>query len=299
MKVWLSDYQLEVKATGEKRGGYLLKLQSDDFEAGYADLFPWQAFGDPFFEDIPQLIKKQQSFPLLERSLKMAEKDGKARELGESLLDGVQSTNHFLVTDLEHFLEDDLLEALENGFQRFKFKVCRNMRLERQKLNQWLPHLTKGQMVRLDCNTFGSNEFLEMIEPFKDVIEYIEDPLAKHFWPVGWPWAFDHPGFEYRRVKTPWQVIKPAKQAFTEAEAPNIVFTSYLDHPVGQAHAAHEASLWGEQKHDYGLLSQHIYKETAFHGHLVSEGPELSFVSGTGIGFDDLWETLEWQEVVV
>ena len=132
----------------------------------------------------------------------------------------------------------------------------------------------------------------------ENIIEFIEDPfLNPEDWGrTNWTWAYDQPGFDSNQVNFEFSVIKPAKQDNYQREKPTI-FTSYLDHPVGMAHAFCEAAVYGEQILDYGLMSHKIYKPNAFYDYINVEGSKLSFHGQYGIGFDELFEKQNWIEV--
>ena len=93
-------------------------------------------------------------------------------------------------------------------------------------------------------------------------------------------------------------MVKPAKQSITLVKGVDFVVTSYLDHPVGIAHAYWQAQSLGLQKRNYGLMSWNIYEKTLFNFWIQDKGPRFNFKSGFGIGFDDLWDTLEWKQLI-
>lgn len=293
-KISLSPYELKHSFSGQVRKGYLLRLQTPEFAIGYGDIFPWPEFGDPCVKEIPKRLKEGVLSPLLEKSLFLAAKDGVARREKVSLLQGEVLENHFLVEDLSQVTKEILVKAQESGFNRFKVKVCRNGD-ELQKLYKIAQDLSSDSYLRLDCNTQGKASFFKNLAVIKNKIEFIEDPYERaDQWKLDFPLAYDQPGFLRGDVNVKWQVFKPAKQFLQEAHAENIVCTSYMDHPVGIAHGFSEALSLGEQKTDYGFLSQNIYESTEFHQQMIVEGKKLSFVEGHGIGFDSLLEKQDW-----
>ena len=44
-------------------------------------------------------------------------------------------------------------------------------------------------------------------------------------------------------------------------------------------------------------MSQNFYEETPFHQYLTSQGPIMTVAGDYGIGFDDLFDELEWVEI--
>ena len=80
-----------------------------------------------------------------------------------------------------------------------------------------------------------------------------------------------------------------------------VVVTSSLDHPVGVAHACNVASdlkkNYPNMVLDCGLLSLRAYKPSEFFGRILTTGPYFSGVNGTGVGFDDLLQRIEWTPI--
>lgn len=300
MSLFLSPYQLKTVSQGQVRKGYLLKLSTDQFSQGFADIFPWPEFGDPNWEAIPKILKSHLLNssplpPLLSRSVAMATSDGLARAKKTSLLSGKRVRNHFLVPDSSPGSLSLVSRALEEGFDRLKLKVGRNFSQELsfiEKISGEWP----DAIWRLDCNGLGEQVDWQALSSFKKVIEFIEDPYPEpQRWFGDWPWAYDQPPFSRDQVQVNWQVMKPAKQEPKNIQAKKVVFTSYLDHPVGQAHALLVASAQATDKVTCGLMSQHIYQPTAYHQDLCVEGAELSVRAGLGIGFDKHFEKENWE----
>ncbi|MEM7647226.1 MAG: hypothetical protein AAF203_09970, partial [Pseudomonadota bacterium] len=246
-KVWLASYQLDFVGGGSRKG-YLLKVQTQDFEAGYADIFPWPEFGDDSFTEIPQKIKRESLSPLLQKSFLFAEKDGRARQEGQSLYLQKPLNNHYLLGLSEPVDSSQVSAIRERGFDTVKIKLSGDF----SRAMGWVRECaSQGLRLRLDFNRRGSREQLDHLAELAPSIDFIEDPFERsESWleiekssPELWKkLAFDHPGFAYNKVKTNWQVIKPAKQSHLSVQASQIVYTSYLDHPVGMIHGMIEAS---------------------------------------------------------
>ena len=81
------------------------------------------------------------------------------------------------------------------------------------------------------------------------------------------------------------------------------MFTSNLDHPLGQCWAAYSAALfYADKPADVvplcGLVTQHVYRPNAFSELLgMSISPEFCVPGGTGLGFDDLLAAQEWKRL--
>ena len=297
MNVWLSPYELR-PVLGRVRQGYLLKVQSPEGEPGYADIFPWVEFGDPSVEDIPNLIETNKSTPLLEQSFYFAKKDAVSRSGKKSLVNDLSLKNHFHLSGAPETWPLKLEGAFASGFRSVKLKVGRDLAAEVSGLLAIRKFEFDHPWLRLDFNGLGTKEYFDKIESLRPIIEFIEDPfLEPELWGAqDWIWAFDQPPFEMDKVDCKIQVIKPAKQNFKKIDSKTKkVFTSYLDHPVGIAHAFVEASSFGHQELDYGLMTQNQYEVTPFHDYLKQVGPYLEIEGSLGIGFDDLWDHLDWK----
>ncbi len=88
-------------------------------------------------------------------------------------------------------------------------------------------------------------------------------------------------------------IHKPALQPEWPDVACEIVVTSYMDHPVGQFGAAFVAASHPSAAR-CGLMTHVLYEPDAFLERVESDGSRLLPPAGTGIGFDDLLESLAW-----
>jgi O-succinylbenzoate synthase len=96
--------------------------------------------------------------------------------------------------------------------------------------------------------------------------------------------------------------VDPALEysSLVSASSLPISYTSYLDHPVGQAFATYSAAaniIGATTVETCGLLTHDVYEPNAFSERLKTNGPVLIPPEGTGIGFDDLLENLPWVEL--
>ena len=64
MKLWIAPY-----GASKQSDGFLIKFQSDDFRAGYADCRPWPVFQDATVEQHIELLKNRKLNALLKRSI--------------------------------------------------------------------------------------------------------------------------------------------------------------------------------------------------------------------------------------
>ena len=110
---------------------------------------------------------------------------------------------------------------------------------------------------------------------------------------------------ETRAGEADWLVVKPAvinsvvPGEIAHENGLRLTFTSYLDHAVGQLYAAWRAAecapIFGSQLGACGLLTHESFEPDPFFEQLGSEGARLVPPPGTGLGFDDLLETLPWK----
>jgi hypothetical protein len=296
MKLWLHPYQLQSSFFGP-RSGYLLRLEEPHRESGHADIFPWPEFGDPEFKEIPKLLKNGENRPLLQRSLMFARRDARARTEGTFLLRDQETRNHFLLVGPKDSWPQQVEAAFAHGFTTVKVKVGRQFSEEFRVLQKVCQLNKAHSWLRLDFNGAGQRADFKKLSSIKQQIQFIEDPMKRSDeWGVlDFPLAYDQPGFADQEVDYQYRIVKPAKQRTPSGESVPLIFTSYLDHPVGIAHAMVEALQSGPQILDYGLLSQGVYQPTAFHECLQSDGPKLQVLGEKGIGFDSLFAKLHWE----
>jgi O-succinylbenzoate synthase len=98
------------------------------------------------------------------------------------------------------------------------------------------------------------------------------------------------------------QVLKPAVQEWPGTKR-RVVFTSYLDHPLGQMSAAYvAANTVADQNISAGvevcgLLSHRAYEANPFSELLCVKGAFLKPAGGMGLGFDELLAKLSWEKL--
>ena len=296
IQIFLHPYELKLANNSSVRRGYLLKVQDGEGFSGYSDVFPWVEFGDPTYEQIPNEFNQKSSFELVNRSFELAHKDLEARKESRSLIHESSLKNHYSLGTINSKAIDQVEKALSDGFERIKIKIGREEENEKDFISYLCKNIHNKDFLRFDFNTNGNSNYISFLEQFSDQIEFIEDPFRD---PANWSYqklefAFDHPGFSEDQVKTPWRIIKPEKQSGDYPIEEKLVFTSYLGHPVGQAHAFAEAQSWGEQKYEYGLMTQFQYEPSDFSERFSVQGPNLSMKVKEGIGFSDILSNLDW-----
>ena len=169
MKLWIAPYGDE---------GFLMKLQTKDFAAGYADCRPWSLFGDGNVKSQIDKLKKRRWTPLLKRSLFFAHIDGVARAEKKSLWNkNLNLRSHYTVLDVHQLKSDKLLESLyAKGFRTLKLNVGFAIEQElaichRLAEKNWF-------RLRLDFNERSTSQiFLKRMSAlFLSQVDFIEDP---------------------------------------------------------------------------------------------------------------------------
>lgn len=307
MKLWIAPY-----GVSKKPDGFLIKLQSREFRAGYADCRPWPVFKDVSVEQHIEMLEQRKLNALLKRSVFFAHIDGVAREEKRSLWPKhVRLRSHFTFIDVAQLSSDDLLQKIrEQGFRTLKLKVGRDLSKEiplclRLAEKNWF-------RLRLDFNGVDAEPFLkQMSSLFLSQVELIEDPGAfnatqwlmlqkKYGIKTALDQASGHNTKSAREEKSRFaKIIKPARENQL-ARAQDVISNS-LDHPVGQCFAAlqaqHSVQRLGQQTRDYGLQSAHLFEPNAYFSQMSTQTAYFQPIPGTGIGFDDLLEREPWTEI--
>lgn len=303
MKVFFHTYTLSSKYL--RRTGALLKVVFEEGSAGYCDCHPWVELGDASLSDQLSLLKQGKTTPLTSRSLEFAKLDAEARQKGVHLFANLKSPkNHLLVYDFDAWKGDP-------SFSVLKLKVGKETPF------QQLEHLfhTSSKKIRLDANRKFDyeqcREFLKRIAPWHSRIDLFEDPIP--YDPTTWkalqdefsiPLALDHHSERYLGKENPHRIsiVKAAVQNLEpfQNDDRKLVFTSYLDHPIGQLSALYAASKtysqFPEKTERCGLITHVVYAPNAFSERLqIREERLVPPTDGTGFGFDDLLEKIPWE----
>jgi O-succinylbenzoic acid--CoA ligase len=285
----LRDGPGNARASERVREGFLIRCHD-----GFGCVQPWPELGDPSVDELLQF--KEGSEPqLLKRAFACAVQDGKARREGRSLFSqvGPIPRSHATITG-----EADFPALFASGFRTVKLKTHG---ADPGILERVAAAASAGLKIRIDCNGTGA-DFLPALRRWSEHIEFIEDPdpydaarwlelsrltgfhLALDRLPEHLP---DRGGYDVR-------VLKPALEDCA-LRAGDVVFTSYMDHPLGQMFAAWEAARYAGPKREAGLLTHTLYEPDAFTEAVIANGPQLLPPSGTGLGFDALLESLPWE----
>ena len=307
-------------SAGAPRVGALFKVEWPDGHIGYADLHPWPELGDPTLDKQIEDVRRGRISSMLEQTIWLARRDAVLRKKGKSIsISGENVRNNFLITHVDQIVPGFLDDLKRQSFTTVKIKVGRDLAEEAAAITRVA---SVGLKMRLDFNGVGSwqtfEKFITGLTPNEKAwIEYVEDPFP--FEQQAWmdakklvKIALDAP---YEKVN--WEqmtkpcfdvlVIKPAKmdvdQAIERCKKFNLkaTVTSYMDHPVGVMHALSVAMECKDNNPqmmlEAGCLTHRNYVADPFSVEINTQGPYLSGVKGTGIGFDRLLGALPWQKI--
>nr|WP_227021523.1 hypothetical protein [Oceaniferula marina] len=299
------------------------RSQKQDYEGvllrafgGYACVHPWPELGDLPLDAQLQSLRQGQTTALLRSALSCAKADGRARKLSVSLFDGLDVP----VSHASCYLEQSAVEsAVAAGFDTVKVKMGRDLAVERRIMQEisaefpslrWridLNHSQPFSQVRRWLATWGREDLAR--------VDFIEDAWCPDVDPcpdgrgVQVPLAIDR-DVENVVGSFPVWILKPAvndmplamKAAVENAHGPKVVVTSYMDHPLGQSYAAWQAAMMAKSYPGVvskcGLVTHGLFEPDEFTEMLGRPKPGFSPADGTGLGFDQLLESLPWKRLV-
>ena len=93
------------------------------------------------------------------------------------------------------------------------------------------------------------------------------------------------------------KVVKPAWEPRIGRQNSPVVYTSAMDHPIGQLFAAAKAADYPGEVRDCGLLTHWLFEPTEFSEALQVEDRRLVPPGGTGLGFNELLDGLPWKSL--
>jgi O-succinylbenzoate synthase len=285
MRLWAHRYRLTpcrrlsgVAAAGAREGA-LLRVQTGSGADGFADLHPWPELGDLLLDAQLEMLARGETTAQSQASLQLASVDAAARTRGVSLFDGLTIPD-------SHWPGNDP----PDGFDTVKIKGVRPV-----------PDHVR---IRIDFNaTLTATSFLEIARTLPtERVDFIEDPCPydADTWTqlrrsTGLRLALDLAGGERDQTGLAYDVFvhKPALRTEWPHTDCEIVVTSYMDHPIGQFGAAYFAGSHSVASR-CGLMTHVLYEPDAFIDRIECAGARLLPPKGTGIGFDDLLESLVW-----
>jgi len=283
---------------------------------GVGCLHPWRELGDPSLDELLDDLRKGHFFrPIIRSAVKCAMVDGNARRAGVSVFDGVKVPRSHATVVGEVEMVD---AAVRNGFDIVKMKAGRNVDAELELLNAM--HVKYPELRwRLDFNNVlgggGIRKYIgDMDEGLREKIDFLEDPceVGSRDWAgirslYGIPLAVDR-DVTKAHGQFSFAIVKPALDDVTAVcakalfEGWELVFTSYMDHPIGQCYAAWCASkterrFAGVIDPVAGLMTHGLFEPDAFTEQLGEVSPEWVGPGGTGFGFDSLLDGLDWEKL--
>lgn len=330
MKIWTSNYQLYPKGALSSnqqhlfRKGTLLRVEFEPGCIGYADLCPYQKFGDHPLEIEMQHLTRGQMTRLSSRSIYFARQDAEARLRCESLFNELRIKNHFFISDFLNFDLHRLPILQAQRFTEFKVKMGSELLLETEMLKALVEKFSADAKVRIDFNgRLSRDKFRGWLDKnilwLKPHLDFIEDPFSYE----AKEWESINKNYSVRlaldlsadpiltkAAGAQVVVIKPAIQssfdvfkALGGAEAQHhFVMTHYMDFPVGQMSAYSEAQkIVSEHSSLFlscGLQHHEVYEGFTFQDEIKNDGPYIVPPEGRGIGFDQLLERQEWTQVL-
>jgi O-succinylbenzoate synthase len=280
MRLWVHRYTLAPRrplsgvARAGVREGALLRVDNR-LDNGFADVHPWPALGDAPLDEQLALLARGQTTALTAASLRLASIDADARRRGVSVFEG-------LTIPESHWPGADP----PSDFDTVKIKGL-----------QAVPEHVR---IRIDFNaTLTAEEFLRIAATLpRERIDFIEDPCP--YDAAAWRELRSQSGLRLALDRFTGEadvlVHKPALAADFPAFDGEVVVTSYMDHPVGQFGAAYVAAT-NRVSPRCGLMTHVLYEADAFIDRIERNGARLLPPRGTGIGFDDLLENLQWTEL--
>ena len=284
--MWIWRYSLKPRrplsalAGAAPREGALLRAGD-----GFADVHPWPELGDAPLDEQLALLARGETTPLTRRSLWFA--SVWKRDLFEGL---TIPRSHWPGSDPPA------------GFDTVKVKMPGGA-------------LPDGVRLRLDFNaSIDAAEFARIARTLpRERIDFIEDPTPydAETWrrlraQTGLSFALDRAAFmaplpargarvaegRVRGATLPYDVriIKPAVDEMPITEIP-IIITSYMDHPIGQLHAAYVAATTTPDA-TCGLVTHVLFENDPFIERMRIDDARL-----VPPDFTDLLEALPWKRL--
>lgn len=273
-----SPYELRQKAALNRvdltavREGMLIKIGE-----GYGCIHPWVELGDPSLEAcVSELKSGRVNSDLVRRAL------DSTQVIREDVWDEFKEKKRRVKSHatLPKLAFSAVEAAVEAGFTAVKYKRGKDWMRLRKKTAEIMNSFPELRW-RVDFNgalekPLDLHQFLGAVPA--DRIDYIEDPFSEVRHVEEWrgvPLGYDRVIPDTLNLSQNYLIAKPALQSreeITELSAgfpDRVVFTSYMDHVIGQLYALHEAEAFytenGVENPPLGGLSTHgLYEENAY-----------------------------------
>lgn len=328
-KIYFSEYhlaplkKLNSKADLTLKKGYLLKIDFKNLGHGYCDLFTWPELGDLQSAEQLKNLKTRKLNDQLLKCLYFSYLDAQFRAKNENIFKKtIFPKNHLTIVDFTDLNEELIHEIKQQRFTKVKIKLGLNVLEMQQKLSNVFELLFANKInIRIDFNNSLNNElflkFLEKIYQYINIVDFIEDPypyfykdysaIKKRFPTINV--ALDRFSeiqiSSINELKADFLIVKPVIQNFNyEKFNSKLVFTSYMDHPLGQLCAIYEAANFFAQHNKFvesecGFLTHTLYEKNKYSETFsLQETRLIPTIEGTGFGFDEYLSNENWKELI-
>lgn len=317
-QIQVASYEAGFKNSSSLAKGVLMRLNIQGVW-GYSSLQPWTHLGDPKLDlnHINDILKSD----LGQRALELAHLDAQARLTQKKLLEDLPAYCHYSVLDFNQVNRADLEEALKVGYTHVKVKFGSNI----EENIQWLKSVWDLNFLkwRFDFNNQLNEKLwesfcLELPDFLISKIEFVEDPFIfnEKTWKQAQrilPLALDFQLVNSSKVRelvskecAEYFIYKPSARMLPQGLEQKIVITSYMDHPIGVAHALAEYQKLKKQRVNMSVVSglgtlsffQDSMAVSKYIHQLHCDGPLLTIkTSGFGVGFEEALEQESWQDI--
>jgi len=314
-------YELTAKAplnaatTRKKYPGALILV-----EGGVGCIHPWPEFGDAPLEEHLYSLLTDQPTALASLAFACAREDSSARKQKISLFDGVVVPRSHYSWNSALRLEEQCEVLVSEKWPAVKMKGTCDVTATAALINEISERTRRAGWsvkLRVDFNSCTNLDniqlFLSLLnETARRELDFLEDPVPyeESVWcelqqryqlrlAVDKAWATATRGFDVVVVKPTRRDWKLVIQKHPQAQ---LVFTSAMDHPIGQSWAALQAararSDLPSQVAVCGLCTQHLFQGDAFCSRLKTpSGYFQPDAVGGGLGFGDLIAELKWEKL--
>lgn len=285
---------------------------------GIGCIHPWPEFGDVPLDQQLSLLQSGHPTPLAQRALHCTSIDSAARHSGVSLFENLPipashyswSFGHPTTPQIDRLIREQWPALKAKGYPNWG-ETLRFLEACQRSAGDFDLRFRVDFNGCLDPSAF--HKFIEFM-PLRlyRAIDFVEDPCP--YDPVTWnaarekwaiPLALDK-GWQTATTGFDSVVIKPARRDWRAVTAlhptHDLVFTSAMDHPIGQMFAAYEAATarqeLGPKVGLGGLCTQHLFTPDSFLERVLSPGGLLQpDLVGGGLGFGDLIDSLPWRRL--
>tara|TARA_B100001248_G_scaffold261746_1_gene254033 strand:- start:39506 stop:40372 length:867 start_codon:yes stop_codon:yes gene_type:complete len=249
---------------------------------GYSLLQTWPHLGEPSLMDLLLDISGACKHPYSQSACYFAKLDAQARADKVNLLENLPKVpNYYSIGELDGIAE------IPSG-ACIKWKWPKDTSIIRQ-----LHKKLKNYRHRIDLN---GREFDEsLLEGL--AVDYIEDPGSETTYAV----AYDS---EKPKGDGYIFIVKPVKEAcagLVLERQSRVIFTSNMDHPLGQIQALFYAASFYQKYPQYlepcGIFSHSLFESNAYTEALHIQDRYILGAEGYGFGFDTLLEKEEWTQL--